>query len=225
MKKIIIAIDGPAGSGKTSCAKIVAEKLKYIYIDTGAMYRAVTLAWLRSKLELTSENLHNIINNLYINLEPSPVGQITKLNGEDVSQKIRSLDVNKYVSPVSADKYVREKMVSLQRELAADKGCVMDGRDIGTAVFPEAELKLYLVADLQTRARRRLSEIQEKENINLTIEDVTKQIVERDKYDSTRAVSPLRKAEDAIEIDTSNMTLLEQSEKIYKIAIETINTL
>lgn len=225
MKKIIIAIDGPAGSGKTSCAKIVAEKLKYIYIDTGAMYRAVTLAWLRSKLELTSENLHNIINNLYINLEPSPVGQITKLNGEDVSQKIRSLDVNKYVSLVSADKYVREKMVSLQRELAADKSCVMDGRDIGTAVFPEAELKLYLVADLQTRARRRLSEIQEKENINLTIEDVTKQIVERDKYDSTRAVSPLRKAEDAIEIDTSNMTLLEQSEKIYKIAIETINTL
>lgn len=222
-KKIIIAIDGPAGSGKTSCAKIVAEKLNYIYIDTGAMYRAVTLAWLMSNTELTPKNLRAIVDNINIQLEPSIDGQVTKLNNKDVSQEIRSLDVTKYVSPVSADPYVREKMVSLQRKLAINRGCVMDGRDIGTDVFPDAELKLYLVADLRTRAKRRLAEIQAKEKTNLTIEDISRQIIERDKYDSSRAVSPLRKAEDAIEIDTSSMTLIEQSEKIYQMALDTIN--
>ncbi len=224
MRTVIIAIDGPAGSGKTTSAKIIAEKLGYIYIDTGAMYRAVTLAWLDSSLPFADENLQKIVDSVDIRLELSSNGQVTMLNGEDVSEQIRSVEVNQYVSPVSANEYVREKMVALQRNLAKDKGCVMDGRDIGTTVFPNADLKFYLTASIGARSKRRLNEYKSKGVADLTYDDVAEQIVARDNFDSSRPVSPLRKADDAIEIDTSDMTLEEQADKMYEIAMQVINS-
>lgn len=225
MKKIIIAIDGPAGSGKTSTAKIVAERLGYIYIDTGAMYRAVTLAWLRTKQPLNNEVLTELLKNIKIELEASPKGQITKLNGNDVSDEIRSVEVNKYVSPISAVEIVRTAMVDLQRKLAINKGCVMDGRDIGTTVFPNAELKIYLTASIGARAKRRLNEYQEKGIKDLSFDEIATQILERDKFDSTREISPLTKAKDAIEIDTSDLTLESQAEMVEKLALKIINNI
>ncbi|HRP01948.1 MAG TPA: (d)CMP kinase [Candidatus Kapabacteria bacterium] len=217
MKKIIIAIDGPAGSGKSSSAKIIAEKLNYIYIDTGAMYRAITLAWLQAGLELTPENLHTISDQSKIELKQSIDGQKTFLNGVDVSDAIRTPDVTKFVSPVSADAYVRELMVAQQREMGKSGGVVMDGRDIGTVVFPNAELKIYLIASIQARAERRYLEMTKK-GMEVTISEVEKLISDRDLYDSSRNISPLKKAEDAIEIDTSNLTIIEQTNKVIDLA-------
>ena len=217
MKKIIIAIDGPAGSGKSTTAKLAAEKLGYVYIDTGAMYRAVTLAWLRSKLELTEEILCNLLGKINIELRPSDAGQKTILNGEDVSEEIRTIEVTKNVSPVSAIGCVREKLVEMQRELGKNGGVVMDGRDIGTVVFPDAELKIFLIASVETRAVRRTLELKNK-GINESIDDIKNQIVERDRYDSSREISPLKKAGDAIEIDTSNLTIEGQTEKVIELA-------
>ncbi len=222
MKKIIIAIDGPAGSGKSSSAKIIAEKLNYIYIDTGAMYRAITLAWLESGLELKKENLKRITDSSMIELKQSEAGQKTFLNGNDVSDEIRSTEVTKYVSPVSADAYVREKMVDLQRIIGQDGGVVMDGRDIGTVVFPNAELKIYLIASLDARVERRYLEMVNK-GMSVERDEVKKLITDRDNYDSSREISPLRKANDAIEIDTSNLTINEQTNKIIILAEEIIN--
>lgn len=217
MKKIIIAIDGPAGSGKSTSAKIVAEQLGYIYIDTGAMYRAVTLEWLKSGLEMSETVLNNLVNILHIELKQSESGQRTFLNGKDVSSDIRQPDVTKYVSPVSAFSYVREKMVEQQRLMGINGGVVMDGRDIGTVVFPQAELKIYLVASISARVHRRLSESIAK-GINISEEEVRRQIVDRDAYDSSRNNSPLRKADDAIEIDTSDMTITQQTTMIIDLA-------
>ncbi len=213
MKKIIIAIDGPAGSGKSTTAKIVAEKLGYIYIDTGAMYRAVTLACIEQNIEINDNELNKIVDNINIELKQSNLGQRTFLNGRDVSDDIRRPDVTKLVSPVSAMSYVREKMVEQQREIGKNGGVVMDGRDIGTVVFPQAELKIYLVASIEARAERRLLELKQK-GFNTTVEEIMKQISDRDHYDSNREISPLRKASDAIEIDTSNITIEEQTSKI-----------
>lgn len=217
MKKIIIAIDGPAGSGKSSSAKIIAEKLNYIYIDTGAMYRAITLGWLNSGLELSKENLKLITDNSNVDLKQSPDGQRTFLNGTDVSDDIRSTEVTSYVSPVSADGYVREKMVDLQREIGKNGGVVMDGRDIGTVVFPNAELKIYLVASIHARTERRFLEMINK-GMNVTKDEVSKLISDRDVYDSSREISPLHKADDAIEIDTSSLTIIEQTNIIIDLA-------
>lgn len=216
-KKIIIAIDGPAGSGKSTSAKIVAEKLGYIYIDTGAMYRAVTLAWLRTGQELKETFLNRLTDKLVIELKQSDEGQKTFLNGEDISLAIRQPDVTKYVSPVSAFPYVRERMVEQQRAMGINGGVVMDGRDIGTVVFPEAELKIYLVASINARVQRRLVESVAK-GIEVSEDDVIRQITERDAYDSSRSHSPLRKADDAIEIDTSNLTIQQQTDLIIELA-------
>lgn len=223
MKKIIIAIDGPAGSGKSSSAKIVAERLGYIYIDTGAMYRAVTLEVLRRGIADCEDEICKILDELKIELIPSPEGQRTILNGEDVSDAIRMPEVTKLVSPVSAMQCVREKLVAEQRQIGQNGGVVMDGRDIGTVVFPNAELKIYLVASIDARAERRAKELRAK-NIEVNIEELKKQIIDRDNYDSSRPISPLRKADDAIEIDTSNMTLQEQSELIIELAKKIINS-
>ena len=223
MRKIIIAIDGPAGAGKTSTAKLLATKLKYIYIDTGAMYRAVTLAYLNSKTELNNENLAKTISNISIELKPSDNGQITLLNGTDVSEEIRSVLVNQYVSPVSANEHVRKKLVDIQRKLGERKCCVMDGRDIGTIVFPNAELKIFLTASLEERTKRRWLEYNKQAGVNnLSFDEVLEQISSRDKYDSSRAVSPLYMADDAIKIDNSNITLEQQVEIIYNLAIDII---
>jgi len=224
MRKIIIAIDGPAGSGKTSSAKLIAEKLNYVYIDTGAMYRAVTLAWLNSKTELNNDAFIKVMDSITIDLKVSPNGQITLLNAIDVSEEIRSMEVNKYVSPVSANEYVRKKLVDIQRKLGAEKCCVMDGRDIGTVVFPTAELKIYLIASIGARAKRRQLEYQQKGLTDLSFDEIAEQIITRDKYDSTRSISPLCKADDAIELDTTDLTLEQQEEKIYNLAINVINS-
>ena len=217
MKKIIIAIDGPAGSGKSTSAKIVAEKLGYIYIDTGAMYRAVTLAWINSGTELNDENFKKITDNSLITLKQSPKGQRTILNGVDISDEIRTPEVTKFVSPVSADGYVREKMVEQQRLLGVDGGVVMDGRDIGTVVFPQAELKIYLVASIEARTERRLQEMIAN-GINVTFDELKKMISDRDIYDSSRKNSPLRMADGAIQIDTSNLSIIEQTNIIIDLA-------
>lgn len=217
MKKIIIALDGPAGSGKTTTAKIVADKLGYLYIDTGAMYRAVTLAWLRQNKEYSDAGVITLLDSLQIELRQSEVGQRTILNGEDVSEDIRLPEVTKLVSPVSAIAEVRDKLVAMQREIGNAGGVVMDGRDIGTAVFPNAELKVFLVASIETRANRRTKELVAK-GMEVNEELIKKEIADRDHYDSNREHSPLRKAEDAIEIDTSDMTLQEQADTIIALA-------
>ena len=217
MKNIIIALDGPAGSGKTTTAKIVADKLGYLYIDTGAMYRAVTLAWIRQNKEYNDAGVIDMLDSLQIELRQSEVGQRTILNGEDVSDDIRLPEVTKLVSPVSAIAEVRDKLVAMQREIGNAGGVVMDGRDIGTAVFPNAELKVFLVASIETRANRRTKELLAK-GMEVNEELIKKEIADRDHYDSNREHSPLRKAEDAIEIDTSDMTLQEQADTIIKLA-------
>ncbi len=217
MKNIIIALDGPAGSGKTTTAKIVADKLGYLYIDTGAMYRAVTLAWIRQNKEYSDAGVIALLDSLNIELRQSEVGQRTILNGDDVSDDIRLPEVTKLVSPVSAIAEVRDKLVAMQREIGNAGGVVMDGRDIGTAVFPNAELKVFLVASIETRANRRTKELLAK-GMEVNEELIKKEIADRDHYDSNREHSPLRKAEDAIEIDTSDMTLQEQADTIIKLA-------
>ena len=223
MKKIIIAIDGPAGSGKTSSAKIVAESLGYTYIDTGAMYRAVSLAVIEKNIPVDEESVCPLLDQIHIELKPSEGGQITLLNGRDVSLDIRKPEVTTMVSPVSAMGCVRERMVAMQREMGANGGVVMDGRDIGTVVFPQAQLKLYLVASIDSRANRRIKEMTEK-GIEFNPEEIKNQILYRDNYDSTRAISPLCKANDAIEIDTSDMTIPEQTERMLALAKNIINS-
>jgi len=221
-KKIIIAIDGYAGSGKSTTARLVAKQLGYIYIDTGAMYRAVTLLWLRAGTELTEQNICPLMENIKLELLQGDEGQIVLLNGEDVSLQIRTPEVSSYVSPVSALRCVREKMVEQQRQIGRNGGIVMDGRDIGTQVFPNAELKIFLTASVEERARRRQKELAEKQ-IYEPIENLIKNITERDYYDSNREISPLRKAQDAIEINTTNLTIEEQCRIILDLAHKLIN--
>ncbi|MDA3844219.1 MAG: (d)CMP kinase [Candidatus Kapabacteria bacterium] len=210
MENIKIAVDGPAGSGKTTTAKIVAENLGYVYIDTGAMYRAVTLKAMRDAVKFDDASLAEMMQSTEIELRTSDRGQRTILNGEDVSEDIRLPEVTKNVSPVSAVGCVREKLVAMQRELGRAGAVVMDGRDIGTEVFPNAELKIFLVASVEARAERRTLELS-RSGIEFSVEEIKKQITDRDHYDSTRKISPLRKASDAVEIDTSDMTIEEQA--------------
>lgn len=224
MKNIIIAIDGPAGSGKSTSAKIVADRLGYIYIDTGAMYRAITLACIEMKTEITEIEVNKVVDDVKIELKQSSSGQRTYLNGRDVSDDIRLPDVTKLVSPVSAMGYVREKMVEQQREMGKSGGVVMDGRDIGTVVFTNADLKIYLIASITARAERRLIELKSK-GFDNSVNEIISQISARDKFDSSRENSPLRKAEDAVEIDTSNITIQQQTEKIIRLAQEIIEGL
>ncbi len=223
-RKIVVAIDGPAGSGKSTTARLLAKKLGYIYIDTGAMYRAVTLFWLRKNLPLDEEIICKLLPNISINFENDAGVLKIYLNSEDVTNEIRTPEVTNNVSPVSAIKCVREFLVAQQRKLGEDGGVVMDGRDIGTVVFPDAELKIYLVASLEARIQRRLLELNQK-GAEVTFEEVRKQIVERDIIDSTRQHSPLQKAQDAIEIDTTNLSIEEQVDIVYKLALQKINNL
>lgn len=221
MKNIIIAIDGPAGSGKSTSAKIIAEKLGYIYIDTGAMYRAVTLACIEAEIGINDNEVAKLVDGIRIDLVQSDLGQRTYLNGKDVSDDIRRPDVTKLVSPVSAMAYVREKMVIQQREMGLNGGVVMDGRDIGTVVFTNAELKIYLIASIEARAERRLLELKQK-GFDYSLEEIIKQISDRDIYDSSREISPLKRADDAVVIDTSNISIQEQTQKIIDLAYQII---
>ncbi|MBU3699598.1 MAG: (d)CMP kinase [Candidatus Kapabacteria bacterium] len=212
-KPLIIAIDGPAGAGKSTTARRVAEVLGYIYIDTGAMYRAVSLSALRSSCALTNEALGLLAEASDIRLEPSDGAQKVLLNGEDVSLAIRQADVTAIVSQVSAFSSVRKALVKRQRQIGEGGGVVMDGRDIGSVVFPHAEVKVFLVADTDERVRRRLLEAQTRGE-QITEDDVRQQIISRDEYDSNRAESPLIKASGAVEIDTTTCTIDEQVQTI-----------
>lgn len=217
--KIIIALDGPAGSGKSTTARRVAQALGYVYIDTGAMYRAITLAALREERSITNSDLLPVVQEYRLELVLTPEGQRTILGRDDVTQEIRSAEVTKMVSAVSALPSVREAMSKRQREMGKHGGVVMDGRDIGTVVFPEAELKIFLVASLEERAKRRLAELHD---TTLSLEEMCEQIQERDKQDTERLVSPLRKAPDAVEIDTSALSIEAQTERILALAQERI---
>jgi cytidylate kinase len=222
-KRIIIALDGPAGSGKSTTARRVAHALGYVYIDTGAMYRAITLAALRANAAMSDTALAPLVEVTQIQLLPSEQGQRTILNNEDVTDEIRSTRVTETVSAVSALPSVRAAMVERQRELGNAGGVVMDGRDIGTVVFPAAELKVFLVASLEERARRRLAEIAASQTAQiLTFEEMCRQIADRDRQDSEREISPLRKAADAVEIDTSTLSIDDQAGRILALAHERI---
>lgn len=212
-KIMIIAIDGPAGAGKSTISKIIAEKLNIVYIDTGAMYRAVTYYFLNNDINFNDKiQVENALDSINIDFIDDDIF----LNDENVSVQIRSKAINDNVSHVSAIGIVRTKMVDLQRSMSKKKSVLLDGRDIGTVVFPNADYKFYIIASVEVRANRRLLQEKEKGVIS-NIEDIKKSIQNRDYIDSNRDVSPLRKAEDAIEIDTSCMSIEETVEKILKI--------
>ncbi|WNB93706.1 (d)CMP kinase [Bacillus sp. NEB1478] len=210
MKKLIsIAIDGPAGAGKSTVAKQVAEKLSFIYIDTGAMYRALTYKAITLGADLNNgEALESVLNETEIELVKTEVGQSVILDGNDVSEEIRSREVTNNVSFVARQREVRIEMVKRQQVLAESGGVVMDGRDIGTHVMPNAELKIFLIASVEERARRRYEEISLK-GISADFEQLKSEIALRDKRDSERETAPLKKAEDAIELDTTSMSIDE----------------
>lgn len=222
-KKIVIAIDGYSSTGKSTVARQLAKKLGYIYVDTGAMYRAVTLYAMQHNFindvdfdkEALEENLHKIMIKFEVNPETGLAEVV--LNNKNVEKEIRTLEVSKKVSPVATISKVRSKLVEQQQIMGRDKGIVMDGRDIGTVVFPNAELKLFMTATAKDRAERRYKELLERGE-KVTYEDVLKNVVNRDHIDSTRKDSPLRKADDAITIDNSNLTLNEQFDQIYSLA-------
>ena len=219
-KKIQIAIDGPAGAGKSTIAKIVAEQLAFTYIDTGAMYRAVTYKALKCGIQLSDEaQLEEMLQSTNIKLQPSEEGQLVFLDGDDVSAEIRSNEVTSNVSEVAAHGKVREILVAMQKALAADGGVVMDGRDIGTHVLKNAELKIFMSATVEERAKRRLLD-NERRGIPSTMESLMAEISLRDKLDSEREVSPLIQAEDATFLDTTNLTIDESANAILTLAKE-----
>ena len=217
MKKICVAIDGFSSCGKSTMAKDLAKAANYTYIDSGAMYRAVTFFALQQGFfdqeKINEKALQQLIHTIEISFQPHPVtGQTeTFLNGQPVESEIRSMEVANRVSPVAALSFVRSALVVKQRELGKAKAIVMDGRDIGTVVFPNAELKIFVTASAEIRAQRRLDELQSK-GLDVSFEEVLANVRQRDHIDSTRQDSPLRKAEDAIELDNSNMTIGEQQE-------------
>ena len=217
MKKITIAIDGFSSCGKSTMAKDLAKKLGYVYVDTGAMYRAVTLYAMRNGLfnadgSVKTADLERQMNKINITFKLNKTAERpdTYLNNELVENDIRTLEVSNHVSQIAAIPFVREAMVAQQQRMGKDKGVVMDGRDIGTTVFPEAELKVFVTASAEVRAQRRYDELKEK-GMPADFNDILKNVQERDYIDSHREVSPLRKAPDAIELDNSHMTIAEQS--------------
>lgn len=212
-----IAIDGPAGAGKSTIAKKVAKELSCVYVDTGAMYRAMALYLLRQKVskENTSE-IGTTCQNADITIEYQGGVQIVLLNGENVNEFLRTEEVGNMASVSSAIPEVRQKLLNLQRKLAATMSVVMDGRDIGTTILPDAEVKIYLTASSLTRARRRYLELQEK-GIDCNLEEIQKDIEERDERDMNRTVSPLKQAEDAVLVDSSDMTIEQVVSHILEI--------
>ncbi|MGL4510399.1 (d)CMP kinase [Cetobacterium sp.] len=218
MKNYIIALDGPAGSGKSTIAKVIAKNFGLTYLDTGAMYRMVALYILENNIDFNNAaDVENILNNIKVDI----IDDKFILNGKDVSLEIRTPEVTKIVSPVSAIKAVRVKLVDLQREISKGKKVILDGRDIGTVVFPNADLKVFLVASPEERAKRRVKDYASK-GITEDFETVLKDILERDHTDSTRKESPLKKAEDAIEVDTSFLNIEESVQAISNLIKEKI---
>ena len=221
MKKIIVAIDGYSACGKSTTAKILAAKLGYVYIDTGAMYRTVALYFIKNYINSTNPKAVNeALNQIHISFVHNNKNESceTYLNGLNVEAEIRKMYVSEKVSEVSAIQAVRKRLVELQQKMARKRGVVMDGRDIGTHVFPDAELKIFMVADMHVRAYRRQQELFERKQI-VDLDDIIANIESRDLMDTTRAESPLRKAVDAYEIDTTYITVEEQVDCIMNIAV------
>ncbi len=219
MAKFVVAIDGGAGSGKSTTAKAVAKRLNFFYLDTGAMYRAVALKYLQYGGDtgtIDMELIHKIIRETEIDLRQKNTDIQVYLDDKDVTLEIRTSRINIFVSPISAVPAIRQWMVQKQRELAEGKNVVCEGRDIGTVVFPDAQVKIYMQADLKVRALRRQKELVEKK-IHADIDEVVANLKFRDKYDSSRKHSPLKMAEDAIVVDTTKLTIEEEIELVEKV--------
>lgn len=216
-----IAIDGPAGAGKSSIAKALSKRLGYIYIDTGAMYRAVALFFVENNIsDGTDSRIESLLDKLEISIKYEDGAQKVILNGEDVTGKLRLEEIGKLASKFSAIGSVREKLVALQRKLAQKENVVMDGRDIGTVVLPNADLKIYLSASSKVRAKRRYLELLEKGHTDLDINEIEDEIIKRDEADMNREISPLKQADDAYYLDSSDMTLEEVVSKILSMVKE-----
>ena len=221
MKKITIAIDGFSSCGKSTMAKDLAKEIGYIYVDTGAMYRSVTLYALRHNLfnadgTIREEELQALMKDINISFKINKeTGRPdTYLNGENVENEIRTMEVSSHVSPIATLAFVRKELVEQQQRMGAEKGIVMDGRDIGTVVFPNAELKIFVTASAEVRAQRRYDELKAK-GMEADFADILKNVQERDYIDSHRETSPLRKADDALELDNSQLTIAEQKQWLY----------
>ncbi|HEX2919730.1 MAG TPA: (d)CMP kinase [Bacteroidales bacterium] len=227
-RKLIIAIDGYSSCGKSTFARSIARELNYIYIDSGAMYRAVTLLCLRKKLvgsnSIDEESIIKELGNIHIDFvfNPDNGENETWLNSENVENEIRDLEVTSYVSRISQIPEVRSRMVGMQRQIGALKGIVMDGRDIGTVVFPDADIKIFMTASVEIRAKRRYDELRAK-GIDTNLDVIKNGIIARDIADENRDISPLRRAEDAIVLDNSRMTINQQMEWVREIIIKTGN--
>lgn len=222
MTKFVVAIDGGAGSGKSTTAKGVAQSLDFFYLDTGAMYRAFTLKYLRMATDAEKIDLklvRELLKDTLIDLRQDGVQTSVFLDGDDVSTAIRTPEVSNFVSQISAIPEVRKWMVAKQREVAQGKRVVCEGRDIGTVVFPDAQVKIFMQADLRERAERRLKELTDKE-LKADLDQVMENLKFRDTYDSERVQSPLKRAEDAIVVDTTNLTIEEEIEVVKKIVLE-----
>jgi len=218
---IVVAIDGPAGAGKSTVAKLVAKRLGYLYVDTGAMYRAVALKALRLGMDIRDEVVMSHLAQMTdIVLQPQPDGGVRVfLDGEDVSEAIRTPEVSEAASVISAYQGVREALTAKQKLLAERGGVVMEGRDVQTVVAPDAEVKIFLTASLQERAKRRWLELRER-GVDIPYEQVLRDLEERDERDRNRSIAPLRKAPDAVEIDTTDMTVEQVVDKIVELALQ-----
>ena len=221
---MIIAIDGPAGAGKSTTARGVARELGFVYLETGAMYRALTLAFIRSGTSIEEDDAEDLLRETTIDMNVAKDESRVFLNGEEVTGELRRSEVDEHVSSVSRLRSVRERMVDLQqtigRRLARQHGGVVaEGRDIGTVVFPEAELKIFMVADVEERARRRWKDLREAQP-DLTLEVVVEALEERDRRDAARSVGPLRRADDAIELDTTGLSIEDQIDQVIAYARE-----
>ena len=230
-KRITIAIDGHSSTGKSTMAKALARRIGYAYVDTGAMYRAVTLFALRNKLikgEQVDEKAlreHLKRGDIAITFRPTKEGKsVTVLNGRNVERYIRSMRVSNVVSIIAAIGFVRKAMVKQQQAMGKDKGVVMDGRDIGTVVFPDAEMKVFATASAEVRAKRRYDELRAKGDTTTTLEEVLENVTERDRIDSTRKESPLRQAEDAVVLDNSHLSIEDQNEWLYQLYLSRVRS-
>lgn len=222
MKNIAVAVDGPAGSGKSTVAKLIAKNMNIVYIDTGAMYRTVGLYCIENNIDTENEKaVESVLDNIKMDIKANINGQTIFLNGEDVTLKVRTQEAGKAASHVAAILAVREKLVEIQRNMAQGTSVIMDGRDIGTNVLPNAEVKIFLNASVEERAIRRVGELRALGE-NPDFDEVKEQIKKRDYNDINREHNPLRKADDAIEIDTTGMTINEVTEKISNIIKEKI---
>ena len=219
MKKIVVAIDGPAGAGKSTIAKLVAEKLGYAYIDTGAMYRSVALKFLQTGKDFDEDFISELARTMVIEFKPEASVNRVFVDGQEVTDAIRSAEVTANVSRVAAIGAVREAMVAQQRRMGESGGVLMDGRDIGTVVFPNAQLKIFLTATVEERAMRRYKELIAKGQ-QVDLAQLKEDIASRDKQDSERAISPLRQAEDALLLDTSDMNIEQVTTKILELVEE-----